>query len=311
VQTEGISYLPCPTYPPAPATVVNNSGGVLSSSQTQPPPAPPAGGVSPASQVAPAPPAGGVSPASQVAPAPAPVPAPAPAPPAVGVGSITFTLPTPATPVSQPAAVAPTQLVTQAPTVQTTPCNNATFQYNERTNVICVRYPQPLPASWCQLNNLDVTKVRSVEANCIGVHQKLNQLYGYISPAALYIRRDLQARNFYQGIRANQESCTATYNFATLHVSYDDNKDAGRDIYQVRDSLNKVLPNHYCAPENLKDHIQSIVGQNTVLDENSVSNVFKTSVDAASGGDGSGAASVGISVGAIVVAAFVMMMQNI
>jgi tyrosinase len=58
--------------------------------------------------------------------------------------------------------------------------------YKDRSELIKLRSPPPLPEEWIKLNNLDVAEVRKYEDEERKEILKLNNIFGYISPSALW-----------------------------------------------------------------------------------------------------------------------------
>lgn len=241
-------------------------------------------------------PTGGVLPTDiSRGPAPTPTPAPAPAPASGGVapasgaapGQVTFTMPALPAPVQTPPENPPKSISGGVlPEVVVRPPTNSTPP-GDRKELVKLRTPKPLPESWCVMNNLKVADVRTIETECRSVHDKFNKMYGYVSPASLYLRRDLCARVIYRNDHtgSKKKDCSITVDsVGTLDIQYKQT-DPGKAFKEVCGTAKKALPDHYVAPEKMKARIKAIIGDSNVLDENSVSNVFKTSVDAASGSD--------------------------
>jgi hypothetical protein len=72
------------------------------------------------------------------------------------------------------------------------PKNGALVKPTDRSNLLALRIPSPLPDSWLKMNGLPVASVRAQELAVANVTQDLNALTakGYVSPSALWNQQD-------------------------------------------------------------------------------------------------------------------------
>jgi len=77
-------------------------------------------------------------------------------------------------------------------TVKVAPAQSqAVPEATDRQDLAKLRSPATLPADWIAMNNLNETHVRLQEVKSTALVQDLNQLEGFVSPAALWNRPDL------------------------------------------------------------------------------------------------------------------------
>lgn len=245
-----------------------------------------------------------------VGPGAGPGPGPAAAP------TISFTLPPVPAPQDKPAEVAPTNLDRNIPEVVVKPLPDKATRIPEGEYIAKLKNPAPLPESWCLMNNMNVTLVREIEAQCYNVHDQLHKLYGYVSPASLYLRRDLHARTIYRRDKgqvpdAQKKTCAIQVDtIGSVYVKYTEN-DPGKAHQEVTDCLRKVLPKHYVKPEAMRAKIQAIVGDDTAVSQESVNNVFVTSKDGASGLASTDSSAAANAVGKGMIAVTVLLMSSL
>jgi len=64
----------------------------------------------------------------------------------------------------------------------------------DRSELIKLRTPTPLPDSWIAMNSLDATEVRTYESQASATIKGLNAIFGYVSPSALWNQAEKLAK---------------------------------------------------------------------------------------------------------------------
>ncbi|KAI8055752.1 hypothetical protein BDF22DRAFT_763107 [Syncephalis plumigaleata] len=96
-----------------------------------------------------------------------------------------------------------TYVTVDVPGVNSTNVTDSEYEtsYDDRSNIINIRHPQPLPEEWCKMNHISVDEVRSIEEKAKKVIDQFNHLPGYISSCALVNRADVLSKLAQEGVK--------------------------------------------------------------------------------------------------------------
>jgi hypothetical protein len=96
-----------------------------------------------------------------------------------------------------------TNVTVNVPGVSSTNVTDSEYQtsYDDRSNIINIRYPQDLPEEWCKMNHINVHDIRSLERKAKKVIDQFNHLPGYISKSALVNHPDVLNKLAKQGVK--------------------------------------------------------------------------------------------------------------
>jgi len=159
-------------------------------------------------------------------------------------------------PSPQVTAPATGQLADQV-TILDYPTDDVTqFSCQDRQNLNCLRYPQPVSDAFCTMNNLDITTVRTHEANHCATCKRLNEIQGYVSPCALWSRYSLAVE--YVGV--SQNFCVDVYGFGRISVGYTDSNPF-QCISNVRQKCLYTNKNVQLPYEQVRAQVEGLVGQ--------------------------------------------------
>ncbi|RKP25485.1 hypothetical protein SYNPS1DRAFT_22556, partial [Syncephalis pseudoplumigaleata] len=97
-----------------------------------------------------------------------------------------------------------TKVTVDVPGVDTTNVTNSKDYenaYDDRSNIINIRYPQPLPEEWCKMNHISVDDIRKLEKEAKQVVDQFNHIPGYISNSALVNHADVLSNLAQKGVK--------------------------------------------------------------------------------------------------------------
>jgi hypothetical protein len=144
------------------------------------------------------------------------------------------------------------------------PADPNIYSNADRRNLISLRRPGPVPETFLAMMNISVKAVREMEAEYSKVYDQLNGIYGYVSPSALYNRRDILSKV----IKASGNGSSVALPLSTLglvEINYQNSTDLSQVVANIVQTVKDILPDIYVSPSHLKDKLEPIIGKATVL----------------------------------------------
>jgi tyrosinase len=149
----------------------------------------------------------------------------------------------------------------------------AFVDYKDRSELIKLRPVKPLPEAWLKLNKLDVAETRKYEEEERKELQKLNNVFGYISPSALWNQADkiaALAKTGVQKFEATLSSVVVTVENSAEEVAKDALQAVSNIHARVKMSIGFTRIQNI---EKVKPQVTKIIGEE-VYAKDTVSNPY-------------------------------------
>jgi tyrosinase len=155
------------------------------------------------------------------------------------------------------------------------PKNRVLVKPSDRSNLLALRIPPPLPERWLRMNGLSPTSVRAQEMAVANVTKDLNELSakGYVSPSALWNQQDKVAKlvDKVDGFVADLNGTRVVVN-----VTHNNSSQSINQMQQVVDSVKQVAPSGQVQKpiEKVAANLTDIIGPPVLQDKDAASNPF-------------------------------------
>jgi len=154
------------------------------------------------------------------------------------------------------------------------PKNNVLVKPSDRTNLLALRIPTPLPDKWLKMNGLPVATVRAQEIAVANVTKDLNDLSskGYVSPSALWNQQDkmIMLMDKVDGFVADVNGTRVVVNVTQSNATQSVDK-----AQQVVDSIRQNTPSGQVQKpmDKIAANLTDIIGP-PIMEKDSVANPF-------------------------------------